>query len=76
MGGEALMSFAYVPPLDGDFISQCHVVTDPVCGCKVETYEAAASAAVAGAIYYFCSSRCHARFTQRPSMYIGQRAKS
>lgn len=71
MHTQVLTSFAYVPPLNGDVLGKRCVVTDPVCGCKVEAYQAAASAAVAGAIYYFCSSRCHARFTQRPSMYIG-----
>jgi hypothetical protein len=40
--------------------------TDPVCGMQVEQASAPAIAVRAGQVHYFCSDRCHTRFTQQP----------
>ncbi len=43
---------------------------DPVCGMTVQPERAAAKAIYLQRTYYFCSSRCHARFTTDPATYL------
>jgi Cu+-exporting ATPase len=44
---------------------------DPVCGMTVDPSRAAAKLVHAGRTYYFCSTRCHARFASAPETYLG-----
>ncbi len=48
---------------------------DPVCGMKVDPPSAAATLVHAGKTYYFCSSRCHAKFSAAPETYVGAAAR-
>ena len=45
-------------------------VIDPVCGMKVLPDTAAAKTVYQQSTYYFCSTRCHARFTANPAAYL------
>lgn len=47
------------------------MVTDPVCGMRIESEEAAASAELGGMTYYFCSQSCYDAFTADPETYVG-----
>ncbi len=44
---------------------------DPVCGMQVERGNAPATASHDGQTVYFCSDRCHDRFTRDPARYTG-----
>ncbi len=44
--------------------------TDPVCGMEVDPARAAATAEHAGTTWYFCSTRCHDRFTADPQAFL------
>jgi Cu+-exporting ATPase len=46
------------------------MVTDPVCGMKIDSEDAVATADHQGAIYYFCSQACHDAFVADPAFYI------
>ena len=43
---------------------------DPVCGMNVHTANAPARANFAGQTFYFCSPRCHDRFTNAPAEFV------
>ena len=43
---------------------------DPVCGMQVDEARAAATAEHAGTTWYFCSTRCHDRFTADPQAFL------
>lgn len=43
---------------------------DPVCGMLVDERQAAAKAEYQGAVYYFCSARCHQAFNAEPQKYL------
>src|SRR5918992_582460 len=45
------------------------MVTDPVCGMRVDTDDAAASTEHEGTTYYFCSDSCHRGFLADPGAY-------
>jgi YHS domain-containing protein len=45
------------------------MVTDPVCGMKVDENKAA-TAVHEGKTYYFCSAGCKATFEKAPAKYI------
>lgn len=45
-------------------------VTDPVCGMQIDSTKAAASEAVQGQTYYFCSKSCHTKFRANPDRYV------
>jgi YHS domain-containing protein len=45
------------------------MATDPVCGMRVDTDEAA-TAEHGGTTYYFCSQPCHDAFVADPSSYV------
>lgn len=45
------------------------MVTDPVCGMRIDTEDAAATAEYEGTTYYFCSQGCHDRFVADPASY-------
>jgi YHS domain-containing protein len=45
------------------------MVTDPVCGMKIDTDDAAATAEYEGKTYYFCSQVCHDVFMTDPLAY-------
>jgi len=43
--------------------------TDPVCGMRIETGEAAGHSRYEGRTYHFCSEQCQARFEADPERY-------
>ena len=45
------------------------MVTDPVCGMRIDSEDAAATAEHRGATYYFCSQACHDAFVGNPGAY-------
>jgi Cu+-exporting ATPase len=45
------------------------MVTDPVCGMRIDRDGAAATAEHGGATYYFCSQACHDAFVAAPGSY-------
>lgn len=45
------------------------MVTDPVCGMRIDTDDAAALAEHEGKTYYFCSQACHDVFVADPAAY-------
>ncbi|HJQ77118.1 MAG TPA: YHS domain-containing protein [Acidimicrobiia bacterium] len=45
------------------------MVTDPVCGMRIDTDDAAATAEYESETYYFCSQACHDRFLADPASY-------
>ena len=46
------------------------VVTDPVCGMKVDTTTAQHSFQLGGTTYFFCSARCLEKFKANPDSYL------
>jgi Cu2+-exporting ATPase len=49
------------------------MVTDPVCGMRIDSDDAAASAEHDGATYSFCSQACHDTFVANPAAYASER---
>ena len=47
-----------------------HMVTDPVCGMKVDPHTAKHRAESGGRTYYFCSAGCRAKFLADPDRYL------
>jgi len=47
-----------------------HLMTDPVCGMKVDPHTARHRAAHGGRTYYFCSARCREKFESDPAHYL------
>lgn len=45
------------------------MTTDPVCGMKIDTEDAVATAEFEGKTYYFCSQACHDAFVADPAAY-------
>ena len=45
---------------------------DPVCGMKVNPEKPAATGEHEGRIFYFCSKRCHAKFTADPGLFLNK----
>jgi P-type Cu+ transporter len=45
------------------------MATDPVCGMRIDTDDAVATAEYEGTIYYFCSQPCHDAFVDDPVSY-------
>lgn len=45
------------------------MVTDPVCGMRIDTDDAVATAEFEGKTYYFCSQACHDAFVADPASY-------
>jgi Cu+-exporting ATPase len=46
------------------------MVTDPVCGMRIDTDDAAATAEYQGKTYYFCSRACRDAFLADPTSYV------
>jgi Cu+-exporting ATPase len=63
-GGHAHSHPASSVPADSQ------VAIDPVCGMKVKTADAKHTAVHGGRTYYFCSSKCLAKFTSEPDRYL------
>jgi YHS domain-containing protein len=49
------------------------MVTDPVCGMRIDDGEAAGTAEYEGTTYYFCSEVCRETFVADPGTYAGAR---
>jgi Cu+-exporting ATPase len=45
------------------------MVIDPVCGMRIDSEDAAATAEHAGKTYYFCARACHDAFVADPGAY-------
>jgi P-type Cu+ transporter len=45
------------------------MVTDPVCGMRIDADDAVATAEYEGKTYYFCSRACHDAFVADPASY-------
>ena len=45
------------------------MVTDPVCGMRIDEDDAAATAEYEGRTYYFCSEACRDSFVSDPASY-------
>ena len=45
------------------------MVTDPVCGMRIDSDDAAATTEYEGTTYYFCSQACHDVFVADPFSY-------
>ena len=45
------------------------MVTDPVCGMRIDADDAVATAEHEGKTYYFCSGACHDAFVADPAAY-------
>ena len=45
------------------------MVTDPVCGMRIDSEDAAATAGYDGKTYYFCSRACRDAFVENPTSY-------
>ena len=46
------------------------MVTDPVCGMRIDPDDAVATAEHEGTTYYFCSQVCHDAFVSNPTSYV------
>ena len=46
------------------------MVTDPVCGMRIDPDDAAATAQFEGNSYYFCSQVCHDAFVADPASFV------
>jgi YHS domain-containing protein len=49
--------------------SEMAMAIDPVCGMRVDTDDAPATAEHEGTTYYFCSQVCHDLFVADPAAY-------
>jgi YHS domain-containing protein len=47
------------------------MVTDPVCGMRIDSDDAVASAEHEGTVYFFCSELCRDAFVADPAAYVG-----
>lgn len=56
------------PAADGQ--AQAEMVTDPVCGMKIDAKTAADKSVYAGKTYYFCSKEEKAKFDSDPEKYL------
>jgi YHS domain-containing protein len=45
------------------------MVTDPVCGMRIDPDDAVGTADYQGTTYYFCSEACHEAFVADPGSY-------
>jgi P-type Cu+ transporter len=46
------------------------MVIDPVCGMRIDSEDAAATAEHEGVTYFFCSQACHDAFVADPGSYV------
>jgi YHS domain-containing protein len=53
-----------------DHYQQENIVTDPVCGMRVNKAFAPAQMTYRDKTYYFCISECHRRFAENPEHYL------
>jgi YHS domain-containing protein len=49
-------------------------VKDPMCGMDVEASTASGRTEYKGQTYYFCGSKCKAKFDSNPEQYVSQPA--
>ena len=52
-----------------------NIVTDPVCGMRINKAFAPAQMTYQGRAYYFCVSECRARFAEDPERYLAGRGR-
>jgi YHS domain-containing protein len=55
-----------------DHYQQENIVTDPVCGMRINKAFAPAQMTHRSKTYYFCVAECHRRFAENPEHYLGQ----
>lgn len=51
------------------------LVTDPVCGMRIDPSKAKGSTSYKGTTYYFCNPRCEERFKSDPEKYVGHKTE-
>jgi YHS domain-containing protein len=51
------------------------MMTDPVCGMKLEPEKAYSKLQYEGYVFYFCSQRCEEEFKKNPKKYIAKIGK-
>lgn len=68
-GGESGSLGAAVTRV-GEEENEMAMVTDPVCGMRIDTEDAAAIAVHQDKTYYFCSQICHDAFVADPDSYV------
>jgi Cu+-exporting ATPase len=52
------------------------MATDPVCGMRVDTDDAAATVEHHGSTFYFCSQACADAFAADPAAFTGEAERS
>jgi YHS domain-containing protein len=62
--------FANTPGERQFFLEEENMMTDPVCGMRVNEKNAEYQAQFAGRKYYFCSEECRKEFEADPSEYV------
>jgi Cu+-exporting ATPase len=55
---------------DSTEVDEMAMVTDPVCGMRIDDSEAAARVEYEGETYYFCSEMCRDTFDADPNAYV------
>ena len=58
-------------PIHGDSMAKQELVTDPVCGMRIDSTRAVAHREYRGSTYYFCSAVCSAKFDGDAEHYAG-----
>lgn len=56
-----------------DQYQEGNLVTDPVCGMRVNKVFAADQMAYRGRTYYFCTAECQARFAEHPERFLASK---
>lgn len=59
-------------PKGVEFAEREHLVTDPVCGMKIEPENAYSKLSYKGQVFYFCSKDCEDKFNRDPQKYLSK----
>ncbi len=51
------------------------MATDTVCGMRIDTDDAAATADYEGKTYYFCADGCRMQFEENPKAFVKEESK-
>ena len=57
------------------FMEKKHLVTDPVCGMKIEPETAYSKIEYEGRVAYFCSKHCEEEFKKNPKKHLSKMKK-
>jgi Cu2+-exporting ATPase len=59
-------------PKGVEFAEREHLVTDPVCGMKIEPEKAYSKLSYEGQVFFFCSKDCEEKFKRDPQKYLSK----